>query len=132
MYLNKQQILSVVDLPIESVDVPEWGKDAKVFVRGLNGQERDNFEISISDEKHKGKINLENIRAKLCAMTICDEKGERLFSDKEVFALSKKNSVALSRIFVIAQKLSGLTEKDVEELQQDFLQPDKKEDSTLN
>jgi len=119
MALSKQQILAAVDLPIEEVEVPEWG--GYVYVRGLNGEERDAFELSIIDQKNKGKVNLENIRAKLCALTLCDDKGERLFTDKEVFALSKKSGSVLGRLFLVAQRLSGLSENDVQEMTENFL-----------
>lgn len=126
MALNKEQILAVNDLTREEVNVPEWG--GTVFVKAMTGKERDTFELSIVDKKEKGKVNLENIRAKLCAMTICDEEGNRLFSDKEVFALSKKSATALSRVFVVAQKLNGLNDESIEEIKENFL-PEQKEDS---
>jgi len=119
MALNRSQILSAKDLPIEEVAVPEWG--GTVFVRGMNGAERDAFELSVIDQKQKGKVDLNNIRAKLCALTICDESGERIFSEKDVAALAKKSAAALSRVFVVAQRLSGMTEDDAREIQQDFL-----------
>lgn len=119
MALNRSQILSAKDLPIEEVAVPEWG--GTVFVRGMNGAERDAFELSVIDQKQKGKVDLNNIRAKLCALTICDESGERIFSEKDVAALAKKSAAALSRVFMVAQRLSGMTEDDAREIQQDFL-----------
>lgn len=127
MSLNKEQILSKKDLPLKEVEIPEWG--GSVFVKTMNGQERDSFELSVIDEKHKGKMNLENIRAKLCAVCLCDENGERLFSDKEVFALSKKSASALSKIFQVAQELNGLSPESVEQIKEDFL-PDQVEGST--
>ena len=126
MALNKEQILAIKDVQIEEVAVPEWG--GTVFVKAMTGEERDTFEQSIVDKKQKGKVNLDNVRAKLCAMAICDEKGERLFSDKEVFALSKKSAIALTRIFTVAQKLNGLDEVSQGEIKENFLS-DQKEDS---
>lgn len=119
MALNRSQILSAKDLPIEEVAVPEWG--GTVFVRGMNGAERDAFELSVIDQKQRGKVDLNNIRAKLCALTICDESGERIFSENDVAALAKKSAAALSRVFVVAQRLSGMTEDDAREIHQDFL-----------
>lgn len=124
MALNKDQILSVKDLPLEEVEVPEWG--GSVLVRGMNGTERDSFEISMIDQKQKGKMNLENVRAKLCAMTIVDEEGNRIFSEKDIEALAKKSASALGRVFVVAQRLSGMTESDTKEIQESFLKGQKK------
>jgi len=113
--LNKQAILEVKDIEIEQVDVPEWG--GHVFVKGMTGMERDTFEASIVQQRGKdARVNMVNIRAKLAAQTICDEEGLRLFNDKDVKALGKKSANALQRVFDVAQRLSGITEDDVDEL----------------
>ena len=59
---------------------------------------------------------MKDLRAKLCALTICDEKGERIFSTRDVKALTKKSASALQRVFSVAQQLSGITGDDLEEL----------------
>lgn len=113
--LSKDDILRAEDLPRELVDVPEWG--GAVMVRGLSASERDAFEASIVELRGKDRrIHLENIRAKLASLTICDEQGNRLFSDSEVTALGKKSAQAVQRVFDVAQRLSGISETDVEEL----------------
>jgi len=113
--LSKADILGAVDLQKESVDVPEW--QGEVYVRGLTGAERDQFENSIISMRGKDqKINLSNIRAKLASLSICDEDGNRLFTDADVQVLSQKSAAALQRIFAVAQRLSGLAAEDVKEL----------------
>ncbi len=113
--LTRDAILQAQDLPAEQVPVPEWG--GEVLVRGLTGAERDNFEQSIAEQKGKNvKMNLQNVRAKLVALTVVDEDGNRLFSDKDAEVLGRKSAVALNRVFEVAQKLSGLTPEDVDEL----------------
>ena len=113
--LKREDILEVKDIEIEEVEVPEWG--GTVCVKGMSGLERDAFEASIVQAKGKGtKVNMENIRAKLAAQTLCDEQGERLFTDADVKLLGKKSAVALQRVFVVAQKLSGIGDADVNEL----------------
>lgn len=113
--LTRQAILEALDIPREAVDVPEWG--GAVYVRGLSGTERDRFEASVVQQKGRDRtLNLSNVRAKLCALCIVDEDNKRLFSDMDVQALGGKSAAALSRVFDAAQKLSGLTTEDVEEL----------------
>jgi hypothetical protein len=113
--LNRDDILKAQDLKTEIVPVPEWGGD--VIVRGMTGAERDKFEASIVQTKGKDQtLNMVNIRAKLASATICDEQGKRLFSDADIVQLSAKSAQALQRIFVVAQKLSGIGEEDVKEL----------------
>lgn len=116
--LSKQDILAANDLKTEEVHVPEWG--GSVLVRTLSGRERDEFEQSTVDHKN-GKPNLENFRAKLVAMCVVDENGQRLFQTKaEVAMLGNKSVAALQRIFNKAQELNGFSEKDVEELTEGF------------
>lgn len=113
--LTREAILQAVDLLTEDVEVPEWG--GIVRVRGLTGAERDRFEGSVVQVKgRKAAMNLHNLRARLVALTAIDEDGERLFSSKDVEALGEKSAAALERVFSAAQRLSGLSDEDVEEL----------------
>ncbi len=115
MLLEKKDIFAVDDIVKELVHVPEWGGD--VWVRGLTGANRDKFEASIIQTKGKDRIiNAVNFRAKLCAMAICDDENKRIFNDADVVELSSKSAAALQRIFIVAQRLSGLGEDDVKEL----------------
>lgn len=111
--LTKEQILQANDLPKELVKVPEW--DGEVYVRTMTGAERDAFEQSLIISK--GKIDLVNVRAKLCALAICDENGNRLFSDLEIEQLGQKSAVALDRIFEVTQRLNKIGTEDIEELE---------------
>jgi hypothetical protein len=125
--LTRDAILQAQDLPRELVDVPEWG--GSVYVRALTGAERDAFETSIVEQRGKStKMNLKNIRAKLVALTVVDEEGNRIFSDSDASALGKKSAAALDRVFEVAQRLSGLRPEDVEELSKNF-GSDQSEDS---
>ncbi len=114
-FLSRDEILQAQDLPTEDVPVLEWGGVCRV--RGLTGAERDAFEQSIVETRGKNtRMNLRNIRAKLVALTVVDEDGNRIFSDEDAEALGKKSAAALDRIFAVAQRLSGLRPEDVEEL----------------
>ena len=120
--LTRNAILEIHDIDIERVDVPEWG--GFVFVKGMSGTERDTFEASIVESRGKSpKVNMANIRAKLAAVSICDEDGKKLFTSKDVAALGKKSANALSRVFDVAQRLSGITEDDIEELSDEMENP---------
>jgi hypothetical protein len=52
--------------------------------------------------------------AKLLSRSIVDESGERLFSDKDLKALSAKNGAVLDRLGDVAMRLSGLRKEDME------------------
>jgi len=113
--LDKKAFLNSDDLPREEVEVEQWG--GSVWVRTLTGTERDQFEASCIKSKGKNSgVNMENIRARLCVLTICNETGERLFDARDIDALGKKSAMCLDLIFSVAQKLNGLGVDDVESL----------------
>lgn len=113
--LTKSAILSADDLKTEDVEVPEWG--GTVRVRAFSGCERDAFEASLvrGDGKDR-KVDLTNMRARLVALTVVDETGQKLFTHDDVDLLGSKSGAALDRVFAVAQKLNGLSGADVEEL----------------
>jgi hypothetical protein len=111
--LNRDEILGAIDIQRKLVDV--WG--GQVWVYGMTGAERDKYEGGIIQYRGKEQtVNMANIRAKLCSMTIRDEKGKRLFTEEDIQALSQKSAASLQKIFIVAQKLSGITDEDVKEL----------------
>ena len=113
--LTAEQILKAEDLPREKVDVPEWG--GEVYVRALRGWERDAIEEScVQRDGKKTKMSLTNLRAKICAASMCDENGTQIFTQDAAVTLGQKSSAALDRVFAVAQRLSGMSDDDVEEL----------------
>lgn len=106
---------AVQQLPIDRVDLPEIG--LTVYVRAMSGVERDAWEKSLLEGRGKNqRVNTDNVRAKLVAKVTCDEKGERVFTDADAVELGKGRVDVLNRIFSKAQELSGVSDKDVEEL----------------
>lgn len=116
--LTAEQILKATDFgEPKKVNVPEWG--GEVFVKQMNGVERDRWELIASKAvENPGKAN---IRATLCVMTLCTEKGKRLFSDGQIAALGQKSAIALDRVFEVAKDFNKLTDDDIEELEKNSL-----------
>ncbi len=118
----RDMILKADDLPREAVPTPEWkGTDGQVFCRRLSGGERDRWELFLAnnsnplgdDGKGRGlKMSTEHIRATLVAQGTCDENGKRIFSDKEIPPLSRKNGVTLDRLYEKIRELSGMNEDE--------------------
>jgi hypothetical protein len=97
------------------VPVPEWA--GEVTVRTLMAYEKDAWEESLADSKGKKvKIDMSNLRAKLCALTIVDDKGKCIFSEHDVVALGRKGAKAIGRVYDVAASLNGISEEDAEEL----------------
>lgn len=119
MLLGRDAIIKAEDLTFEDVEVTEWG--GTVRVRMMKGSERDAFEQDLFDQKTDNPVkNLTNLRAKLVARCACNEKNERIFSDRDIPLLGEKSAAALDKVFAIAQKLNRIGQKDVEELTKNF------------
>ena len=107
----RAQILGQKTLNVVAVPCPEWG--CTVHIREMTGKDRDAWEQSLQGTR--GKVNIENIRARLVAFTAVDEEGVKVFTPKDAEALGELSAKALSRCATAAQKLNGLTEDDLEE-----------------
>lgn len=101
--LTRDAVLTAQDLPLEKVDVPEWG--GSVYVRGMSGVDRDSFEQSLMVG---GEFSSVNVRAKIVVRTACDENGQRIFTDADADAVGARNAAALTRIYEAGQRLSGM------------------------
>lgn len=122
--LSREDILNANDIEVKDVQVPEWG--GKVYVKPLNGAERDKYEKEAlawqQGTEEQAKLS---IRAKLVAYSVVDpETKEPLFNTGDIEILSKKNSKPLDRVFQAAQRMNGLTKKDIEELVENFIKTD--------
>jgi len=108
--LSKSGILECKDIESEVVNVPEWS--GEVMVYGLTLAEKDVWTDSILDD---GKANMQGATARLCALSIRDEKGKPIFTSKDITSLQAKSAKALDRVFQVAQRLSGIGQEEIEE-----------------
>lgn len=116
--LDKQSILQARDQVVERVEVPEWG--GAVYVRSITAAERGEIEAAAARFKETRGRDTDFARqftVKFAAMALCDENGKRLFENGDVSELAKKNSLVIARIAQAAQRLSGFTKEDLEELE---------------
>ena len=82
--------------------------------QSTTGSDRDKWE---ADTYGGDKPKVDDFRARFVALCLVDEKGNRLFTDKEVAQLGAKSVAALDRVYRAAQKLNALGEADSEELE---------------
>lgn len=115
-FLTKDALFAAVKkLPIERVDLPELS--GHVFVRGMSGVERDAWERSLVTGRGKRRdFNLDNVRARLAVRCLCDEQGTRLFGDEDAAVLGDLRVDTLNKVFEVAQRLSGVSDQDVDDL----------------
>jgi Fe2+ transport system protein B len=115
--LNRENLLKKEKLEIEQVDL---GNDEHVFVRQMTGRERDRFEQSLLKEikDNKGDVvsydrSLEDFRAKLAVVTLCDEEGKSLLRPEDYTILSQNMSAKrLEAIVNVAQRLNKISDDD--------------------
>lgn len=113
--LSRSAILEADDLTTEDVEVPEWG--GSVRIRALTGVERDRLEASMLGKNGQASAaKMANFRARIVATCMVDENGDSVFGTADVVALGAKSAAALERVSEAAQRLSGLSETDVDEL----------------
>ena len=125
--LTKDQILSAKDLvDMEWVDTPEWmGKGSGVYVKQMTAKEKDQYEINLTKEVESGlrKADLSNMRAKLCAQTICHEDGTLIFDptdSNDLDILGSKSVIVIDRVFAVARKLNSVSDEDLEEMEKNL------------
>lgn len=111
MALTAQEILAADDLGLLKVHVKEWNGD--VFIRVMTVGELDAYQKEWVGKK---EVGVDNFRAKFLARCLCDEKGQRLFSDEQIEQLAAKSAKVVGRLFDKAAAHNAITEKDVEEL----------------
>ena len=117
--LNREQLLAKEEVQIEEVDL---GGGMVVYVRGMYGRERDNFEQSVLKKITKGKDvtyepSMQDFRAKLVVNTLCDSEGNLILKPGDFEVLSTNMSAArLEKIVNVAQGLSKISEEDKEGL----------------
>ena len=113
--LTRQALLGATTVPTLTVEIPELG--GSVIVRGMTGAERDKFESSCWEGRGKKRnFSMSNIRAKLVTYCVVDETGHRLFTEADVDAIGAMRADIVDRLFGAAQKLSGMSEEDIDEL----------------
>ena len=124
--LTRDQILGIQDIKVKEVPVPEWG--GSVYIRQLTRGEQDDYlkmQYGTTTVETDARIRRQKITsmsfyghdAWLCQKAICDDKGNTLFTDKDLAALKAKNGEVVGRIATEIVKFSGMA-KDVEVAEQ--------------
>jgi hypothetical protein len=112
----RDQILGSKPLT-EAVPLPELGDGIEQTVRGMTGSERDAFEASLMEGRGKRRqVSMKNVRAKLVAFCCIEPDGQHTFTEADVEQLGGVRGDLVDRLFTVAQRLSGMSKEDVDEL----------------
>lgn len=115
--LTPDEISAADDRQWEDVDVPEWR--GTVRIASMSGTDRNAYQKAMvvlgSNGKPQG-VDLSNQYARLLSKCLVGEDFQRLYvTDKQVAALGKKNGAVLERLVEVAKRVSGLSDKAVED-----------------
>jgi len=116
MTLNKEEIIKAKDIKIETVEVPEWG--GTVNIKSLSVGDRDEFTQWVID--NDGKTNTKDFMAKMVALALVDDEGNRLFTKDELSELSKKSINVVERLYKIVSINSGLSGASFDEAKENL------------
>jgi len=92
------------------------GED-EYLLQGMTGRQRDRWETSLVVRRGKSReVNTENVRATLLCQCLINDDGTRLLSDGDAEWLGDLRADDADRLCDVAKRLSGIGEKDIEEL----------------
>jgi len=112
--LTRDAILAAEDLKRKDVPVPEWG--GVVYIRSLNGVERDDFESEWRTQREKAGEGIRGLKAFILSICACDENGNQLFTKADVDALNEKSGAAIDRLWQVAERLNHFLPGDIKAL----------------
>ena len=94
-------------MPVEPVDVPEWG--GRVHVRRLTAAEREQLDDVLYDAD--GKLVRAKLRVALVVVCLCTPDGEPFYEPNDAAAaarLGAKSDVALRRVYAACERLNSM------------------------
>lgn len=122
MALTRDQILQAArsaKIERDKLTIKELG--GEVYVRGMSGTEKDEFEegLRIRKGRKAGQSDLRNFRARLAVKVIVTEDGQRILTDDDAAIFGKMPAGVLDRIISRCQELSGGTDDEAQDLGND-------------
>lgn len=112
--MNIEEILALDDAHREEVTVPEWN-GAKLLVMSMTGAER--AEIEKRWSRKEASSDPAAFRADVLERTLKKPDGSPFATPEQIKQLIGKNAQAIERLFEAACSVSGMTKKDVKELE---------------
>ena len=106
--LDRKGLLAIkVDLPSETVEIPEWG--VAMILRGLTGKEQSALYRAAG--KKGGGVDEDTFAARLISVCLFDKDGNRLLEDGEFATVQSWPGPVYNRLAQVAMRLNGLGER---------------------
>lgn len=101
----------------EQVPLPELGDGAAILVRGLTVRERSEFERQFLSKKGDRLDNrVKELRERLLIACCRNADGSMMFTVDDLKAIGNMSASIVERIVNVAQRLSGMSATDVDEI----------------
>ncbi len=132
-YISGDDLLNAGEVPVDSVHLPQLKKD--VCCQGLTALGRSRWERSLvrRDGSKVDPRKMLHARGMLIALCVVNNPTERklVYRPEQAEQLSNMPAIIMEPIYDLCRKLSGIGDKDVEELEQLSAEEDGS-DSVLN
>lgn len=100
----RSRILATEDIPVEMVDVPEWG--VTIEVRGMTGGDRAEIMQEIGDS---GALDFTKFYPDIVIKTAYDPStGARIFNEGDRAAILAKAGLVVDKVASVGLRLSGM------------------------
>lgn len=135
VFLGRKALLETQDeLAIKKVELTR----GHVFVREMTGREKNTWEQSMMKKTASAGVNgvgyettLDNYKAKLAVVTMCDEEGKLFLDMRDITKVNTMMSASnLEKVVNAAQKINAISEEDKEDMLKNS-EADLQDNSTL-
>jgi len=113
--IDRSAFLSPVAVPREDVALPEYGEGCVIPVWGMTARERTLFEKNFVSTSGKPlEARTKEFRERLVLACCKTDDGVAIFTPEDITQLGNQRADILERIVNVAQRLSGMSNADVE------------------
>lgn len=103
----RSELLALDDLRTKQVTVPVWNREVRIREMGL----QESLAMFAGNNVKDGKVTLDaEDFARVVSCCVIDDDGKRVFTDKDIPALARKNRRALMFLYNEITGLSGNVE----------------------
>lgn len=96
----------MLDIFKPRIEKVEFNNGVVIYVKELTAHEKDVLDSKVVRDYNTGEINLVDYRSKMLSYSLCDEKGERLFSDEDFIKIANLPDSVVSVLFDKARELN--------------------------
>lgn len=108
--LTRNDFLAANDLDLKEYEIKANGYGGIVYLKKMSAKDQIEFE-ELSQGKDKNSI-----LTKLIVMCVCDEHGNKLFTEADVDALNNKSAAAILEVFNAILESNFMSNQDIEDL----------------